>query len=62
MLAFACLASWTNSVAATDPLVRTTAGSLRGEITQGIAVFKGIPYAEPPVGPLRWQEPKPAGP
>ena len=59
VLALACLAPWTSSVAATNPLVRTSAGSVQGELVRGIAVFKGIPYAEPPVGPLRWREPMP---
>jgi para-nitrobenzyl esterase len=45
------------------PLVTTTAGQLRG-LTRpdGRAQFLGIPYAEPPVGDLRWREPVPAKP
>ena len=44
-----------------DPLVvRTTAGLVRGIArTNGGAQFLGIPYAEPPVGPLRWRAPVP---
>ncbi len=44
-----------------DPLVvRTTAGLIRGIArSNGGAQFLGIPYAEPPVGPLRWRAPVP---
>jgi para-nitrobenzyl esterase len=50
--------------AQTDPLVvQTTAGLVRGlSRTNGGAQFLGIPYAEPPVGPLRWRAPVPKKP
>ncbi|MGM0631655.1 MAG: carboxylesterase/lipase family protein [Pseudomonadota bacterium] len=38
----------------------TPQGTLIGESEDGIRVFRGIPYAEPPVGALRWQPPQPA--
>jgi para-nitrobenzyl esterase len=37
-------------------------GSLLGITTAGIHAFKGVPYAAPPVGDLRWREPQPAQP
>ncbi|WP_371658540.1 carboxylesterase/lipase family protein [Streptomyces sp. NBC_00280] len=44
------------------PLVRTEAGWVRGEVTAEGRQFLGIPYAQPPVGALRWREPRPAAP
>jgi para-nitrobenzyl esterase len=44
-------------------VVRTTAGLVRGVAhLNGGAAFLGIPYAQPPVGDLRWREPLPAKP
>lgn len=40
--------------------VQTDAGAVQGEIDGDIRVFKGIPYAAAPVGPLRWRAPQPA--
>jgi para-nitrobenzyl esterase len=42
------------------PLVAAPAGTLRGAAAADIRVFKGIPYALPPTGPLRWKPPVPA--
>ncbi|GAB1818337.1 carboxylesterase/lipase family protein [Herbidospora sp. RD11066] len=41
------------------PEVRTTAGTLRGDRESGLAVFRGVPFAEPPVGALRFGAPRP---
>ncbi|MEE8353318.1 MAG: carboxylesterase family protein, partial [Dehalococcoidales bacterium] len=40
-------------------VVKTTAGSISGEEWNGVHVFKGIPYAQPPVGERRWLPPQP---
>jgi para-nitrobenzyl esterase len=40
--------------------VRIDTGELAGEARDGVMVFKGVPYAAPPVGPLRWRPPQPA--
>ncbi|HVK35294.1 MAG TPA: carboxylesterase family protein [Microlunatus sp.] len=42
------------------PEVRTAAGRLRGTREAGTAVFRGIPFAEPPVGALRFAAPRQA--
>ncbi|MEI5101864.1 carboxylesterase family protein [Streptomyces sp. PmtG] len=43
-----------------DPVVRTPSGALRGRAEDGLAVFRGVPYAAPPVGALRFAAPRPA--
>jgi len=48
---------------ASDPLkIKTDKGSVEGTYTTDhqVRIFKGIPYAAPPVGNLRWQLPQPA--
>ncbi|WP_375289024.1 carboxylesterase/lipase family protein [Qipengyuania sp.] len=43
------------------PVVRIETGAVRGTVEDGIASWKGIPFAAPPVGPLRWRAPQPPG-
>ncbi|WP_196153991.1 carboxylesterase/lipase family protein [Nocardia bovistercoris] len=43
-----------------EPEIRTTAGVVRGRWEDPIAVFRGIRYAEPPVGARRFAAPVPA--
>ncbi|UCG24902.1 MAG: carboxylesterase family protein [Chloroflexota bacterium] len=47
-----------------NPVVTTQLGEISGSYNKegDIAIFKGIPYAQPPVGPLRWKPPQPAAP
>lgn len=43
----------------TSPRAKTTNGELEGVDVSGIRTFKGVPYAAPPIGDLRWREPQP---
>jgi para-nitrobenzyl esterase len=45
-----------------DPHVRLTSGRVRGQTEDGLAVFRGMPFARPPVGELRLAEPMPVEP
>ncbi len=42
------------------PPVQTTTGRVTGRVEDGLNVFRGIPFARPPVGSLRFQAPQPA--
>lgn len=48
--------SWNPTIA------NTPLGQLRGQLEVGLHVFRGVPFAEPPVGDLRWRDPQPVQP
>jgi para-nitrobenzyl esterase len=50
----------TASSPADGPVVKTQSGDVQGVEDHNIFSFKGIPYAAPPVGNLRWHKPQPA--
>jgi para-nitrobenzyl esterase len=61
-LAGAVVATWvvTMPAAVTDPVTIAT-GRISGvTLASGVRAFKGIAFAAPPVGDLRWKEPQPA--
>ncbi|WP_330328772.1 carboxylesterase family protein [Streptomyces sp. NBC_00536] len=42
-----------------ETVVDLPGGRLRGAVEGGLAVFRGVPYAAPPCGPLRWRAARP---
>jgi len=44
---------------AASPVVEAPAGTVEGKTVGKVREFKGIPFAQPPVGPLRWKAPLP---
>jgi para-nitrobenzyl esterase len=57
VVACAALCSWLVSAAADT--VAVDGGKIAGTTDVGVRVFKGIPFAAPPVGDLRWKAPRP---
>lgn len=54
---WACCAAF-----AANPVIRVEGGMIQGMKEGKVTVFKGIPYAAPPVGDLRWKAPQPVRP
>ena len=61
-LALAAVCPLTMLAAISDP-VKTSDGKISGvTLASGVRAFKGIPFAAPPVGDLRWKQPQPPMP
>ena len=52
------------SKAVDNPVLTIEGGQVQGVTTDipGVFVYRGIPYAAPPIGDLRWKEPQPVVP
>src|SRR5580700_6313871 len=61
-LALSAISPLRTLAAISDP-VKTSNGKISGvTLSSGVRAFKGIPFAAPPVGNLRWKEPQPPEP
>src|SRR5262245_16495516 len=47
-------------LSAAPDVVKVDGGQISGTVAEGVRIFKGIPFAAPPVGDLRWKPPQPA--
>lgn len=64
-LAVLVMAALTAAPAAAAPapsIVKVDSGRLQGAVSDGVLAFKGVPFAEQPVGDLRWRPPQPVKP
>jgi cholinesterase len=62
LLALSCLTSVACAQWTVSQSVKTTSGEIKGHSSSwkpAVSEYLGIPYAEPPVGNLRWAAPKP---
>ncbi|CAL1541999.1 unnamed protein product [Lymnaea stagnalis] len=59
LIILGCVLSRVPYVQAASVMVETTLGTIRGTSNGLTVAFRGVPYALPPVGKLRWQPPQP---
>ena len=57
LIAAAALGLW--ACAGEPGQVKVTGGTIQGTVLEDMCVYKGIPFAAPPVGELRWKAPQP---
>jgi para-nitrobenzyl esterase len=53
-----CLCGIAGTALADAPVVHIDSGPVRGQARAAVAAFKGIPFAKPPLGELRWRPPQ----
>jgi para-nitrobenzyl esterase len=58
----ACLLLTAPAAMAEGPVAKTDSGAVSGAAADGVEAFKGIPFAAPPLGSLRWRAPQPVTP
>ena len=58
LFVFFCVAAANSSLAAIE-YANITGGRVQGEVKDGVASFKGLPFAAPPIGERRWKIPQP---
>lgn len=59
LLALTALAAMPCTLIHAQVHIKTDSGIIEGSTANGVTSFKGIPYAAPPVGNLRWRPPQP---
>src|SRR5579872_3833832 len=62
VLCTTCLVPFVGAATRFSPVVQIVSGKLRGLYSGQLMIFKGIPYAAPPIGNLRWRPPQPVTP
>ena len=60
-LIFLLALAFSGEIANAQPApVKVNEGLLQGTTQNGLTIYKGVPFAAPPVGELRWRSPQPA--